>query len=109
MNLHILPIRPKTRGDCKHGVRPCPWVSCRHHLHLDVSAGGGAITERFDIDSDAEPKETCSLDVADRGEHTLEQIAEYMGIRRQGAHQLEQSALYQLAKNYEMRRMRGHE
>src|SRR6476619_8074463 len=24
--------RPKTRADCAQGERPCPFVSCKHHL-----------------------------------------------------------------------------
>ena len=24
--------RPRTRGDCVNGIRPCPWVGCGHHL-----------------------------------------------------------------------------
>lgn len=32
--------RPRTRGDCKDGPRPCPWVSCRHHLLLEIAKHG---------------------------------------------------------------------
>lgn len=35
-----LPSRPQTRGDCKDGIRPCPWMSCHHHLLTLVSQGG---------------------------------------------------------------------
>ncbi len=28
--------RPRTRGDCADGPRPCPWYRCRHHLGLEV-------------------------------------------------------------------------
>lgn len=31
--------RPRTRGECKDGPRPCPWVSCRHHLLLEIASG----------------------------------------------------------------------
>src|SRR4051812_16253635 len=27
------PDRPRTRGQCKEDVRPCPYVSCKHHLY----------------------------------------------------------------------------
>ena len=30
--------RPLTRAECKDGPRPCPWVSCRHHLLLEVAS-----------------------------------------------------------------------
>src|SRR4051812_43658731 len=29
--------RPLRRADCANGPRPCPLVSCRHHLYLDVN------------------------------------------------------------------------
>jgi hypothetical protein len=31
--------RPTTRAECERGMeaRPCPWVSCRHHLLLEVA------------------------------------------------------------------------
>src|SRR5262245_9335478 len=39
--------KPKTRADCVNGERPCPFVSCKHHLYLDVSAKTGAIKLNF--------------------------------------------------------------
>ena len=42
---------PETRADCVGGARPCPFVSCKHHLYLDVSARTGAIKLNFpDLD-----------------------------------------------------------
>lgn len=32
--------RPRTRADCENGERPCPWVSCKMHLLLDVMPSG---------------------------------------------------------------------
>ena len=29
--------RPKTRGECQGGQRPCPWVACRHNLLIEIS------------------------------------------------------------------------
>src|SRR3982751_5026142 len=29
--------KPKSRAQCAEGMRPCPFVSCKHHLFLDVS------------------------------------------------------------------------
>src|SRR5689334_24102594 len=39
--------KPRTRADCANGERPCPFVSCKHHLYLDVSAKTGAIKLNF--------------------------------------------------------------
>lgn len=38
--------RPRTRGDCIGGMRPCPWISCKWHLSIDVEtfAHGNTIT-----------------------------------------------------------------
>lgn len=29
--------RPRTLEECSQEARPCPWVSCRHHLLLEVA------------------------------------------------------------------------
>ena len=91
--------RPRTRGDCQDGPRPCPWVSCRHHLYLTVGKvsvrdGVPHLTLNFgDVEVDT-LKDTCALDVADRGEASFEEIATAMGITRQRVHQiLEENAL----------------
>src|SRR5437879_11965974 len=39
--------KPKQRVECVSGERPCPFVSCKHHLYLDVSAKTGAIKLNF--------------------------------------------------------------
>lgn len=84
--------RPTQRGECKESLRPCPYMSCRHHLFLNVSTAG-SISETFlDRDLDEIP-ESCSLDVADRGGHTLEEISKILGITRERARQIEDSAL----------------
>lgn len=35
--------RPVTRGDCRNGVRPCPFVSCVHNLLIDVLEDGSIV------------------------------------------------------------------
>src|SRR3954454_19079623 len=30
-------VKPTMREDCGQGARPCPFVSCKNHLYLDVS------------------------------------------------------------------------
>lgn len=69
-------LRPQTRADC-HRVRlslvaelpdgdpykvhaPCPFVSCRYHLHADVDERGVITLVEGDI------AHTCALDVIDR-------------------------------------------
>jgi hypothetical protein len=40
-------IRPKIREECRTATRPCPFVSCSHHLYLDVNPESGAIKLNF--------------------------------------------------------------
>lgn len=74
--------RPRTRGECKGGVRPCPWLSCRYHTA--IMTGG----------------DTCALDVADRGPQSLVAIAATEGLTRQRVHQIVQEAVHKLRVGY---------
>lgn len=82
--------RPSTRLDCLPGgpneARPCPWVSCRHHLALDVSQETGAIKVMMGWD-DGRP--TCALDEADRHGLTLEDIGKSLNLTRERVRQIE--------------------
>lgn len=86
-------LRPKTRGECENGVRPCPWVSCRYSLVLDVDPDNGSIKinhPRIELEQLAD---TCALDVAERGGMTLEEVGEVINVTRERARQLEAKAL----------------
>ncbi len=88
--------RPKTRADCIDGPRPCPWVSCRHHLYLEVNALTGSITfNRPDIEP-TDMDHSCSLDEADEGGQTLEQVGFLLNVTRERTRQLEVPALHKL-------------
>jgi hypothetical protein len=80
--------RPQTRGDCLSVPRPCPFVSCKHHLYLDVHRNGSLILNFPDLEPDELPV-TCALDVADGGAVTLEVAAELMNLTRERIRQLE--------------------
>lgn len=69
---------PHTRGECIDGPRPCPWFSCRHHLAAEAS--------------------TCSLDVADEGPHTFEEIGAILGLTRERIRQIEVQALGKMSR-----------
>jgi hypothetical protein len=79
--------RPRTRGDCAGGVRPCPFVGCRHHLAVDV-LDTGSLRINGDLDLEA-MRSTCSLDVADQGEHTLLEVGELLNLTRERVRQIE--------------------
>jgi hypothetical protein len=98
--------RPRTRAECVEGPRPCPFVSCHHHLFLDVSARTGAIKLNFpDIDVE-DMNESCALDVADRGGTTLEEVGAIMNLTRERIRQLEVKALAKLSALNEMESLR---
>ena len=82
--------RPKYRHECFEGqnaARPCPWVSCAHHLYIDVK-DTGAYTVNFPHLEVHELPYSCSLDIADDGEHTLEAVARALNVTRERARQL---------------------
>jgi hypothetical protein len=88
--------RPQTRGECRGEQRPCPWVACKFHLYLDVNPETGSIKLNF---PDLEPWElphTCSLDVAERGGITLEEVGEIMNLTRERIRQVEVRGLIKL-------------
>jgi hypothetical protein len=99
---------PRTRADCQEGARPCPFVSCQHHLYLDVSARTGAIKVNFpDLDV-WEMSETCALDVADRGGTTLEEVGAIMNLTRERIRQVEVKGLAKLAALNDMLALRDY-
>lgn len=85
--------RPQKRQDCEFGPRPCPFVSCRHHLYLETNPVNGSITIAHGHAEVDEIPETCALDVASRGEHTLEELGSILAITRERLRQLEARAL----------------
>jgi hypothetical protein len=89
--------RPRTRGDCVDAPRPCPWVSCRHHLSIEVF-DSGSFREVFPGLALAKMVDTCSLDVADRGSQTLETVASHMHVTRERVRQIETSTLSMLTR-----------
>ncbi len=84
---------PRTRGECRNGIRPCPWASCRYHLAVSI-ASDGSMRQREDADDLADTTlPTCALDVAAQGAHRMTEIAEVMGTSRQRIEQVSTAAL----------------
>lgn len=93
-------LRPKTRGDCIDGIRPCPFVSCKHHLYLSVARNGNIKVNFPDVGPEDLPTDrSCTLDVADAGEHTLEEVGLLLGVVRERARQLEASAVAKVLRH----------
>jgi len=90
--------RPVTRTQCENAERPCPFVSCKHHLFLDVNPDTGSIKINFPDEEIWEMQETCALDIAERGGVTLEEVGEIMNLTRERIRQLEMSGLCKLER-----------
>ncbi len=88
--------RPRSRADCVNAPRPCMFVSCKHHLYLDVNPGTGSIKLNFPDKEIWELAETCALDVADRGGITLEEVGGIMNLTRERIRQVETRGLLKL-------------
>lgn len=100
--------KPRQRAQCAEAVRPCPYVSCKHHLYLDVSERTGAIKLNFPDLEVWEMNESCALDVADRGGTTLEDVGAIMNLTRERIRQVEVRALAKLEALSEMEALRDY-
>lgn len=100
--------KPRTRAECAEGPRPCPFVSCKYHLFVDVSPRTGAIKLNFPDLEVWELAESCSLDVADRGGTTLEDVGAIMNLTRERIRQVEVKALAKLEALRDMNALRDY-
>jgi hypothetical protein len=100
--------RPETRAECAEGPRPCPFVSCKHHLFIDVSPRTGAIKLNFPDLEVWDLGESCALDVADRGGTTLEDVGAIMNLTRERIRQVEVKALAKLEALNDMYALRDY-
>jgi len=79
--------RPKKRSQCVNGVRPCPWVGCRHHIIWAVNKIDRLSNDQI-IEKISQMPETCTLDVADKGGLTVRELAAALGVSRSWVYQL---------------------
>lgn len=89
---------PRTRGDCASVPRPCPYISCRHHLWLRLKQeqpGNPQAGKQGDTTFRPSTMQSCSLDVADRGA-SFEEIGELLGMDSTRARQIAQAGLEKL-------------
>jgi hypothetical protein len=98
--------RPQTREECLEAPRPCPHVSCRHHLYLDVNPHTGTIKLNFPDLEVWELGVSCALDVADMGGTAIEQVSELLNVTRERIRQIETQALSKLGSVADTRALR---
>ncbi len=91
--------RPQTRGDCANVSRPCPYVSCKYHLYIDVNPATGSIKINFPDLEVWELQQSCALDVAQTGGITLEEVGEILNLTRERIRQVEVRGLMKLREN----------
>lgn len=75
---------------------PCARRECRYHL-----------AHRGYSEHELMPARDCSLDVANEGPHTLEQVGAAFGISLERVRQIEERAFEVLRRNATLRRLHG--
>lgn len=88
---------PRIRAECVDGPRPCPWVSCKYHLYLDV-APTGAIVLNFPLIDPGDMLWSCSLDEAEADGMTLALVGQRVNITRERIRQIECRVLRKLRR-----------
>lgn len=101
--------KPRTRGECIDGPRPCPFVSCKYHLFVDVSPSTGAIKLNFPDLEVWELAESCALDIADQGGKRLEDVGAIMNVTRERVRQIEHMAIAALERSPKVAALREHQ
>lgn len=96
----ISEARPRTRGECCDGPRPCPWTGCRYHLAFEVTDTGAIMWNGWarDVDHLDQEEHTCALDVADEGPHILDDVGRLLHLTRERVRQIELVALRKIAR-----------
>ncbi len=88
--------RPATRGECANVSRPCPYVSCKYHLYIDVNPRTGSIKINFPDREVWELDNSCALDVSGQGGITLEEVGDILNLTRERIRQVEVRGLLKL-------------
>lgn len=84
-------LRPRTRADCERVPRPCPFVSCRFNLYLDVKPNGSIVLNHPGREV-WEMERSCALDAAEEGGLTLAEVGQALNVTRERVRQLQVGA-----------------
>lgn len=88
--------RPNSRAECAEAERPCPYVSCKYHLFVEVNPETGTMKMVFPEKEIDELEHTCALDVAELDGSTLKRVGEMMNLTRERIRQIEVRGLMKL-------------
>lgn len=91
--------RPKSREDCINGIRPCPFISCRYNLYLNIQPGRAPKPHYPNREPSEIPHDSCVLDVADQDSVPLERIGIALNLSRERVRQIESRALKKVQPN----------
>ena len=86
-----LPVleRQRTRAECAGQSRPCPWISCQHHLYGSIDSKGHYVIAQPWLEPH-ELERSCALDIAEGlDEITQEEAAHLTGLHRTDTAKLE--------------------
>jgi hypothetical protein len=83
--------RPRTRAECERVPRPCPYVSCRWNLYLDVDEAGRIVIPDADTPIE-ERRYSCALDVIEDNPDGVEltELAAITGFTREQLARIEE-------------------
>lgn len=96
---HVVGVmRPHHRMDCASVPRPCPFVSCRYNLYLDINDRGSIVFNYPNLDP-GEMKESCALDIAEAGDRSGEEVGFFLNISRERIRQISEEAKKKLVVN----------
>ncbi len=96
--------RPRTVAECPPAEEPCPFVSCRHHLYVEVDPERGYLKVNFPGRAIDELEETCSLRVAaqqpgvrnlplEKGVRTSREVGRLLNLTQERVNQIAKVAL----------------
>lgn len=94
---------PHTREECIDQPQPCPYVSCRFNLFLDITPDG-SIIQNYPGKKVWQIKESlCALDYTERRGMTLKEIGKHFDLTRERIRQVAEIAFRKfLISAYEM-------
>lgn len=98
--------KPRFRSECEAMPRPCPFVSCRFHMFLDVNPKNGSIKFNWPGRDLRELEDTCVLDVVDKEKDlSFSEIGDLLNISHEAARQTLEKGIRALKQEAALREL----